>query len=316
MAALLTIGWTGCGDRAGGKRRWDAVTTLAAALMITAQAAAGVLEQARVDNEPSQAEGSSSRGGGSVVPGRETVIGAYSGAPYNYPSAARIEQPGATDFTIDPVNWYTHPFKSPIYYGARVAHWFSGGKAGTMVDFIHSKAIAPLEEETDFSGTHRRQAAAAARAHRRRREQARVLARPQHAVVQRPRAAAGHWRRASALCRRRRRRARCRTPSSSWPTAASRALTNTTTPARPAQALLGRRDPPRARVVLRRVQIHLCATTARRCPQMDGSWLPLDIWRQVQALVRRRAAARRPHRDGARQPSGRERSGRALGSRP
>jgi len=36
MAALLTIGWTGCGDRAGGKRRWDAVTTLAAALMITA----------------------------------------------------------------------------------------------------------------------------------------------------------------------------------------------------------------------------------------------------------------------------------------
>ena len=153
MAALLTIGWTGCGDRAGGKRRWDAVTTLAAALMITAQAAAGVLEQARVDNEPSQAEGSGSRGGGSVVPGRETVIGAYSGMPYNYPSAARVQQPGAMDFTIDPVNWYTHPFKSPIYYGARVAHWLSGGKAGTMVDFIHSKAIAPLEEEANFSGT-------------------------------------------------------------------------------------------------------------------------------------------------------------------
>ena len=57
------------------------------------------------------------------------------------------------DFTIDPVNWYTHPFKSPIYYGARVVHWFSGGKAGTMVDFIHSKAIAPLEEEANFSGT-------------------------------------------------------------------------------------------------------------------------------------------------------------------
>jgi lipid A oxidase len=150
MAALLTIGWTGCSDRAGGKRRWDVVTTLAAALMITASTAAGVLEQARVDDEPAAAQRSG--GGSSVVPGRETVIGAYTGAPYNYPSAARVEQPGAVDFTIDPVNWYTDPFKSPIYYGARVAHWFSGGKTGAMVDFIHSKAIAPLEEESNFSG--------------------------------------------------------------------------------------------------------------------------------------------------------------------
>ena len=38
-----------------------------------------------------------------------------------------------------------------------------------MIDFIHSKAIAPLEEETGFSGTLDGAAAAAARAHRRRR---------------------------------------------------------------------------------------------------------------------------------------------------
>ena len=161
--------------------------------MVTAQASVGVLEQARVDGEPAAAQRDGS-GGSSVVPGRETVIGAYSGVPYNYPSTARVEQPGAIDFTIDPVNWYTDPFKSPIYYGARVARWFSGGKAGAMIDFIHSKAIAPLEEEANFSGTIDGKPLARPRTHRRRRQQARVLARPQHAAVQRPRAAARHRR--------------------------------------------------------------------------------------------------------------------------
>ena len=46
----------------------------------------------------------------------------------------------ATDFTLDPVNWYTDPFKSPIYYGARVAQWFAGGKTGAGVDFISKTA--------------------------------------------------------------------------------------------------------------------------------------------------------------------------------
>jgi hypothetical protein len=72
--------------------------------------------------------------------------------PYTYPSAVRIGKPGADAFTIDPVHWYTDPFRSPIYYGARVAQWFTGGKAGMMVDFIHSKAMARLDEEAAFSG--------------------------------------------------------------------------------------------------------------------------------------------------------------------
>lgn len=156
MAELLTLGWVPAGAGAPSRRRWDAAAAFAAALLLTAQAAAGVLEQARVDNEPAHAD---RRGGGdssSAALGRETVIGAFTGAPYNYPSAARVENPnatGATDFTIDPINWYTDPFKSPIYYGARVAQWFAGGKTGAGIDFIHSKAIAPLEEEASFSGT-------------------------------------------------------------------------------------------------------------------------------------------------------------------
>jgi hypothetical protein len=111
--------------------------------------------QARVDNEPAQSA-SPGNADGSVALGRETVIAAFSGAPYNYPSAARVVNPAApaaTDFTMDPVNWYTDPFKSPIYYGARVAQWFAGGRTGAGIDFIHSKAIAPLDEETNVSGT-------------------------------------------------------------------------------------------------------------------------------------------------------------------
>ncbi|MDP1911254.1 MAG: hypothetical protein Q8K85_23390, partial [Hyphomicrobium sp.] len=156
MAALLTMGWAGAVDGSRTRRRFDIISTLAAALMIAASTAASVLEQARVDNEPALAQRNGTGDGSRIAPGRETVIGAYTGAPYNYPSAARITNPnaqGATDFTIDPVNWYTDPFKSPIYYGARVQRWFAGGRTGGMVDFIHSKALAPLEEETGFSGT-------------------------------------------------------------------------------------------------------------------------------------------------------------------
>jgi hypothetical protein len=153
MAELLTLGWTGSAPP--GRRPWDIAITLTAGALIAAQALAGVLEQARVDNEPAQSA-SSGDSYGSVALGRETVIAAFSGAPYNYPSAARVVNPaaqGATDFTLDPVNWYTDPFKSPIYYGARVAQWFAGGRTGAGIDFIHSKAIAPLDQETSVSGT-------------------------------------------------------------------------------------------------------------------------------------------------------------------
>ena len=152
MTTLLTLGWTAGADRVGERRIFDIVAALAAALMITASTAAGLLEQARVDGEPALAQRHGSGDDTRLAPGRETVIGAYTGAPYNYPSSARVVQPGAVDFTIDPINWYTDPFKSPIYYGARVQRWFAGGRTGGMVDFIHSKAIAPQEEETGFSG--------------------------------------------------------------------------------------------------------------------------------------------------------------------
>ena len=177
-----------------------------------------MLEQARVDNEPALAQRNGTGDGSRVAPGRETVIGAYTGAPYNYPSAARITNPGApgaTDFTIDPVNWYTDPFKSPIYYGARVQRWFAGGRTGGMIDFIHSKAIAPLEEETGFSGTLDGQPLPPRARIADVVQQARVLAWPQHAAVQRPRCACPASARASARTRAPASARRCRTPRSS-----------------------------------------------------------------------------------------------------
>ncbi|MFN3626173.1 MAG: hypothetical protein ACK4TP_19255 [Hyphomicrobium sp.] len=156
MAELLSLGWTGDIARTPGRRHWNLLATVAAAALITASTGASILEQSRVDNEPAEAQRAGAGGPGSVALGRETVIGAYTGVPYTYPSPARIQNPGAsgaTDFTVDPVSWYTDPFKSPIYYGARVAQWFTSGKAGTGIDFIHSKAIAPLDDEANFSGT-------------------------------------------------------------------------------------------------------------------------------------------------------------------
>jgi len=158
MAELLTFGWTAATapDRGEGRPAWQVAATLAAGVLLTVSAASSILEQARVDDEPAVVGRGGTAGPGSVALGRETVIGAFTGTPYTYPSPARIQNPnapGGTDFTIDPVKWYTDPFKSPIYYGARIARWFSGGRAGTGVDFIHSKAIAPLNDESNFSGT-------------------------------------------------------------------------------------------------------------------------------------------------------------------
>ena len=152
MPSLLMIGWPVTRDQSAGWRSLNALSAVAAAILLTASTAAGVLEQSALEDEPSRAL----RSGGeeaATLPGNETVVGAYTGAPYTYPSPVRIGTQGGESITIDPVRWYTDPFHNPIYYGARVARWFTGGRFGTMVDFIHSKAIAQREDEASFTGT-------------------------------------------------------------------------------------------------------------------------------------------------------------------
>ena len=87
------------------------------------------------------------------APGRETAFGAYLGAPYHYPSDYKLQQAGRHDATIKKVEWYTLPFDNPLYYGARIQQWFANGRTGSMIDFVHSKAYAPLQEDAKFEGT-------------------------------------------------------------------------------------------------------------------------------------------------------------------
>jgi len=84
--------------------------------------------------------------------GGETLIAAYTGSPYTYASDLHITRPG-TDMTVHGIDWEGKAFDDPIYYGVRVARWLSGSRIGTMIDFTHSKAYAPLEQEVPLSGT-------------------------------------------------------------------------------------------------------------------------------------------------------------------
>ncbi|HPG88151.1 MAG TPA: hypothetical protein PLD46_00745 [Hyphomicrobium sp.] len=87
------------------------------------------------------------------APGREQTFGAYLGAPYHYPSDFHLKKEGRHDLTIPNVEWFTKPFDNPLYYGARIQRWMDGGRFGTMVDFTHSKAYAPMTTDTKFTGT-------------------------------------------------------------------------------------------------------------------------------------------------------------------
>jgi hypothetical protein len=84
--------------------------------------------------------------------GGETLIAAYTGAPYTYASDLHIERAGG-DMTVHGIDWEGKAFDDPIYYGARVARWLTGSNLGTMVDFTHSKAYAPLDQDVQLSGS-------------------------------------------------------------------------------------------------------------------------------------------------------------------
>lgn len=92
--------------------------------------------------------------GGTAIATRETFAGGYLGVSYTHPSTVTIKNPsGGTDMTVGGVDWIGMPFKSPIYYGARISHWPGSSRVGAMLDFTHAKAIAPFEDEVTYSGT-------------------------------------------------------------------------------------------------------------------------------------------------------------------
>ncbi len=82
----------------------------------------------------------------------ETAFGAYSGVSYTHNSQVTRERPGGETLTLDSVGWDGLPFRNPIYYGLRIAHWIAGMPFGGMIDFTHAKAVARLDEATDVRG--------------------------------------------------------------------------------------------------------------------------------------------------------------------
>lgn len=153
MTRLIALDWDQSRSTSPASASFDRLTSLAAIAVVLVSSVATVLEQSNFDEQAGKAQQTNAEKLAGVLPAKETMVGAYMGAPHTYPSAVRIEKDGAYDFTIDPVHWKAQPFKSPVYYGARFARWFTGGRTGMMVDFIHSKAIADLKKEAAFSGT-------------------------------------------------------------------------------------------------------------------------------------------------------------------
>lgn len=83
--------------------------------------------------------------------GGEYLFAAYGGSPYTHASDLRIEREGA-EMTVHGVDWQGKAFDDPIYYGIRVARWLPGRADGVMLDFMHSKAYAPLDQRVKLSG--------------------------------------------------------------------------------------------------------------------------------------------------------------------
>ena len=132
----------------------DKAGSALAVLMLAAVAGTWIAEQNTVESERA---GAPAKAGGPVAgeaaPGGETMVAGYMGAPYTYRSDVRLRNPAAkTDFTLERVGWDGKPFKSPIYYGVRVARWGAANRTGTMVDFTHSKTITRPEEEVAIKG--------------------------------------------------------------------------------------------------------------------------------------------------------------------
>lgn len=72
----------------------------------------------------------------------ETVASGYAGVPWYYRSDVHLNRPNGTDMTLKRLGWDGDAFYFPIDGGARVTRW--SGTFGTMIDFMHNKAVAPL----------------------------------------------------------------------------------------------------------------------------------------------------------------------------
>ncbi len=137
----------------GTLRGMDRAGSALAMVMLAAVAGAWMADENGLEREAVWASRKGVEPGVSEAAGGETMVAGYLGVPYTYASNVRIVNPAEmTHFTIENVEWEGKPFKSPIYYGVRVARWGPSNWTGVMVDFTHSKTISKPDQEVEFKG--------------------------------------------------------------------------------------------------------------------------------------------------------------------
>ena len=80
------------------------------------------------------------------------AVGAYSGLPWNTPSSITVRSSPGTDYTLRDIPWIAKPWKTPVFYGARIQAWSRASPLGVMLDFTHNKAIADATAQVEASG--------------------------------------------------------------------------------------------------------------------------------------------------------------------
>ncbi len=134
-------------------RAFDKACSAFAMALLVVVAGTWMAEQHKVDSEAAK-EARSGAGPTLAEAARgETMVAGYFGAPYTYASDIHVVNPASkTDFTVQHAGWDAMPFKSPIYYGLRVARWGASNRIGAMLDFTHSKTITRPGEEVELKG--------------------------------------------------------------------------------------------------------------------------------------------------------------------
>jgi len=130
----------------------DRLSAVVAAAALVAVAASILMEQAPEAASSQQAASGEAASPRLAPAGAEWMFAGYSGVPFTYPSDVTLTKSGTHDLTAKNVGWDGKPFVNPIYYGARIVR-FGAGRVGTMLDFTHSKTIARLAEQVDLEGT-------------------------------------------------------------------------------------------------------------------------------------------------------------------
>lgn len=133
--------------------RFDAASALFAAVALSSVTWSATMEQTAEPRKDGAAQSSARSAMPAPAPaGAEWMFAGYGGVPFTYPSDVTLTKSGVHDFTAKQVGWDGKPFINPVYYGARIVR-FGAGRTGAMLDFTHSKTIARLQEEIEFTGT-------------------------------------------------------------------------------------------------------------------------------------------------------------------